>query len=99
MRSGAVIRDGVGKLCVLAFALVAAHAAAARANPFELLGLTSRHAAQANAGAATADDAAALYYDPAGPAPGPGKEVPIRASRAPALPPGRERPPPPPRRP
>jgi long-subunit fatty acid transport protein len=72
-----VIRDGVGKLWAFAFALVAGHAAAARANPFELLGLTSRHAAQANAGAATADDAAALYYDPAGLAASPGKELSI----------------------
>jgi len=38
----------------------------AAANPVEVFGLTSRHAAQANAGVASVDDAAALYYDPAG---------------------------------
>jgi long-chain fatty acid transport protein len=38
----------------------------AGASPVEVFGLTSRYAAQANAGAATADDPAALYYDPAG---------------------------------
>lgn len=32
----------------------------------EIVGLTSRHAAQANTGIALVDDAAALYYDPAG---------------------------------
>jgi hypothetical protein len=41
-------------------------AAPASANPMEVLGLTSRHAAQANAGVASVDDAAALYYNPAG---------------------------------
>ncbi len=38
----------------------------ARANPFDVLGLTSRRAAQAGTGAAAADDASALYYNPAG---------------------------------
>ena len=45
------------------------------ANPLEVLGLTSRHAAQANAGVASVDDAAALYYDPAGLVASPGKEL------------------------
>ena len=49
--------------------------APAHANPLEVLGLTSRHAAQANAGVATADDAAALYYDPAGLVASPGKDL------------------------
>jgi len=40
--------------------------AIASANPLEVLGLTSRHAGKANAGAASVDDAAALYYNPAG---------------------------------
>ncbi len=38
----------------------------ARANPIEVFGLTSRRAGQANTGVAAADDASALYYDPAG---------------------------------
>jgi hypothetical protein len=41
-------------------------AAPARANPVEIFGLTSRRAGQANVGVAAADDASALYYDPAG---------------------------------
>ena len=41
-------------------------AAPARANPLEIVGLTSRRAAQANTGVASADDASAVYYDPAG---------------------------------
>ncbi len=52
-----------------------ASATSARANPLEVLGLTSRHAAQANAGVASVDDAAALYYDPAGLVASPGKEL------------------------
>ena len=54
---------------------VIASATSSRANPLEVLGLTSRHAAQANAGVATADDAAALYYDPAGLVSSPGKDL------------------------
>lgn len=38
----------------------------AAASPVDVFGLTSRHAAQANAGVASVDDAAAVYYDPAG---------------------------------
>ncbi len=38
----------------------------ARANPMEVLGLTSRHAGRAGAAVGTAADAAALYYNPAG---------------------------------
>jgi long-subunit fatty acid transport protein len=38
----------------------------ARANPIEVFGLTSQRAGQANTGVAAADDASALYYDPAG---------------------------------
>jgi long-chain fatty acid transport protein len=41
-------------------------AAPARANPIEVFGLTSQRAGQANVGVAAADDASALYYDPAG---------------------------------
>jgi long-chain fatty acid transport protein len=41
-------------------------AAPARANPIEVFGLSSRRAGQANVGVAAADDASALYYDPAG---------------------------------
>lgn len=40
--------------------------ATAHANPIEVFGLTSRRAGQANSGVAAADDASALYYDPAG---------------------------------
>ncbi len=56
-------------------AVVAVASTRAQANPFEVLGLTSRHAAQANAGVASADDAAALYYDPAGLVASPGKDL------------------------
>jgi hypothetical protein len=38
----------------------------AAANPFDVVGLTARHAALGGAGAAAADDAAAVYYNPAG---------------------------------
>jgi hypothetical protein len=38
----------------------------AHANPIEVFGLTSRRAGQASVGIAAADDASALYYDPAG---------------------------------
>jgi long-chain fatty acid transport protein len=41
-------------------------AAPVRANPIEVFGFTSRRAGQANVGVAAADDASALYYDPAG---------------------------------
>jgi long-chain fatty acid transport protein len=41
-------------------------AAPAQANPIEVFGFTSRRAGQANVGVAAADDASALYYDPAG---------------------------------
>lgn len=56
----------------IVFALGATRASA---NPFEVLGLTSRHAGQAGAGAASADDAAALYYNPAGLVAAPGIEL------------------------
>lgn len=49
---------------VVVASLVAA--SSAHANPIEIVGLTSRHAALANTGIALVDDAAALYYDPAG---------------------------------
>jgi hypothetical protein len=50
----------------LALATLVASAIPARASPVEVFGLTSRRAAQANAGAASVDDASAVYYDPAG---------------------------------
>ena len=53
--------------------------ATARANPLEVMGLTSRHAGQAGAGVASADDAAALYYDPAGLVAASGAELSIGA--------------------
>jgi len=49
--------------------------ARASANPFEVLGLTSRHAGQASAAIASVDDAAALYYNPAGLVARPGIEL------------------------
>ena len=51
----------------------------ADANPLDVFGLGSRHAAQANAGAATIDDADALYYDPAGLVEHPGVEIDLGA--------------------
>jgi len=54
---------GSRRIASLAVLLAASPAAA---NPFQVFGLTSRHAAQANAGVASVDDAAALYYNPAG---------------------------------
>jgi hypothetical protein len=48
----------------LAFAMCLAGPVAA--NPLEVMGFTSRRAGQANTGIASADDASALYYDPAG---------------------------------
>jgi hypothetical protein len=56
----------VGKLWVLAAAACAFASRRVEANPLEVLGLSSRFAAQAGTGAASADDAAALYYNPAG---------------------------------
>ncbi len=50
----------------LILALAASATRTAHADPFAVFGLTSRRAAQANAGAASVDDASALYYDPAG---------------------------------
>src|SRR5262245_27284641 len=50
----------------LALVTLVASAIPADANPVEVFGLTSRHAAQASAGVASVDDAAALYYNPAG---------------------------------
>lgn len=47
----------------------------ARANPIEVFGLTSQRAGQANTGVAAADDASALYYDPAGLVASPGGEL------------------------
>jgi long-chain fatty acid transport protein len=47
----------------------------ARANPLEVFGLTSQRAGQANTGVAAADDASALYYDPAGLVASPGGEL------------------------
>ena len=58
-------------------ATLAALSGSAAASPFEVLGLTSRHAGQANAGVASVDDAAALYYNPAGLAAHPGGDVSI----------------------
>jgi hypothetical protein len=58
-----------------AIALGAWSATQAFANPFEVLGLTSRHAGQANAATASVDDAAALYYNPAGLVARPGPEM------------------------
>jgi hypothetical protein len=46
--------------------MVAAIAGTASANPLDIVGLTSRRAAQADAGVAEVDDASAIYYDPAG---------------------------------
>jgi long-chain fatty acid transport protein len=51
--------------------------APAYANPIEVFGLTSRRAGQANTGVAAADDASALYYDPAGLVASEGGEVSI----------------------
>ena len=48
-------------MCAVLFASANAHA-----GPLDVFGLTSRRAGQANAGLAAADDASALYYDPAG---------------------------------
>jgi hypothetical protein len=48
---------------------------AALANPVEVFGFGSRRAGQANVGVAGADDAAALYYDPAGLVATPGGEL------------------------
>ncbi len=56
-------------------AIVLALGGAASANPFDVLGLTSRRAAQAGTGAASADDASALYYNPAGLVARPGLEL------------------------
>ncbi|MEO8705298.1 MAG: hypothetical protein ABI867_34970 [Kofleriaceae bacterium] len=56
-------------------AIACAGLGTATANPFEVLGLTSRQAGQANTGVASADDAAALYYNPAGLVTRPGREV------------------------
>ena len=50
-------------------------AAPAHANPIEVFGLTSQRAGQANTGVASADDASALYYDPAGLVASPGGEL------------------------
>ncbi|HEY5948642.1 MAG TPA: hypothetical protein VIV40_24290 [Kofleriaceae bacterium] len=59
---------------LLACAVLVA-SARVHANPIEVFGLTSRRAAQANAGVAAADDASALYYDPAGLVASPGGEL------------------------
>lgn len=58
----------------LAVALAVA-ASPARANPLEVLGLTSRHAGQADAAVASVDDAASVYYNPAGLAAAPRLEL------------------------
>ena len=53
--------------------------ATVHANPVDIFGLTSRRAGQANSGIAAADDAAALYYDPANLVARPGGELLIGA--------------------
>lgn len=70
-------RFAFGGVALAAVATLAVGAPPAAANPLEVLGLTSRHAGQANAGVASADDAAALYYDPAGLVIAPGMELAI----------------------
>lgn len=47
------------------------------ANPLEVVGLTSRHAGRAGANVAAVDDAAAVYYNPAGLVARPGAELSI----------------------
>jgi len=64
----------LGRAFVTLCALCASSTTAG-ANPFEVLGLTSRHAGTANAGAASVDDSAALYYNPAGLVARPGREL------------------------
>lgn len=58
----------------LALAVLAA-TVPAHANPIDVFGLTSQRAGQANTGVAAADDASALYYDPAGLVASPGGEL------------------------
>jgi long-subunit fatty acid transport protein len=68
--------DRNARAAVLAIAVGAAAAAApprAQASPLDVFGVGSRHAAQAGAGVATVDDAAAPLVNPAGLARGRGK--------------------------
>ncbi len=62
------------RLAVIATTVVLVGATAG-ANPLELTGLTSRHAGEAGAGIASVDDAAAVFYDPAGLATAPRMEL------------------------
>jgi hypothetical protein len=55
------VRSAAGALAVLS-----CMASAARANPIEIFGFGSRHAAHANAGVADVDDMAATWMNPAG---------------------------------
>jgi long-chain fatty acid transport protein len=57
--------------------LVALAPGRAAASPVELFGFGSAHGAQAGTGVATADDFAAVYYNPAGLAAGTGKQASI----------------------
>lgn len=72
--------SGSARRAVLAFAATLAVAAtSARANPFELFGLTSRNGGRAGAGVAEVDDASASYYNPAGLAIRGGSEITLGA--------------------
>jgi hypothetical protein len=55
--------------------VTAASSRGARANPVEIYGFGSAHAAEAGTGVATTDDFAAVYYNPAGLGAGHGKQA------------------------